>query len=71
MTDFMGNTTLLPPKTELVQGMMMSLMDAIAHAVYRKIAALQHIALPLVGKRLFGKFPRTFGGLVRINFGLF
>lgn len=30
MTDFMGNTTLLPPKTELVQGMMMSLMDAIA-----------------------------------------
>ena len=30
MTDFMGDTTLLPPKTELVQGMMMSLMDAIA-----------------------------------------
>ena len=30
MTDFMGDTTLLSPKTELVQGMMMSLMDAIA-----------------------------------------
>ena len=30
MTVFMGDTPLLPPKTELVQGMMMSLMDAIA-----------------------------------------
>ncbi len=30
MTDFMGDTPLLPPKTELVQGMMKSLMDAIA-----------------------------------------
>ncbi|MBD5114743.1 MAG: hypothetical protein HDT46_06005 [Ruminococcaceae bacterium] len=30
MTVFMGDTPLLPPRTELVQGMMMSLMDAIA-----------------------------------------
>lgn len=30
MTVFMGDTPLLPPKTELVQGMMFSLMDAIA-----------------------------------------
>lgn len=30
MTVFMGETPLLPPKTELVQGMMMSLLDAIA-----------------------------------------
>ncbi len=30
MTVFMGDTPLLPPKPELVQGMMMSLMDAIA-----------------------------------------
>ncbi|MCM1054114.1 MAG: substrate-binding domain-containing protein [Bacteroides sp.] len=30
MTVFMGDTPMLPPKTELVEGMMMSLMDAIA-----------------------------------------
>ena len=30
MTVFMGDTPLLPPKTDLVQGMMLSLMDAIA-----------------------------------------